>query len=396
MQPDHPSATRSPSSRSCSRRLRTIRTVVLTVAVTVVALAVPAVGSAQPANRRDAKARAEAKLAEAAAAVERGAFDKALAPLREAEALYPSPKLHFNFATVFRGLGQDLQALESFERYLEEVDRPEMATYARAAVVDLRRRVATVVVACDTPQATILIDGAPRAVIPSAGPPGAAGGPVALLRSLYVLPGAHEVLIRRDGLAARHQERIEVAAGETRRIQANLAPSAQAPTAAPPPMPVPSLGPVRTSPGSAGSGPPTPDAEASTERPHAASALVRSIELGSAIASAGALGFAIVKHVQAADRARTFHDHRAPDGGPDLICGEDETGRGGPGCSDLYDRARGALTWAYIGYGVAGALAIGSALLYLSTRPGEGTASPLAVGCAPLLADRGLTCALRF
>jgi tetratricopeptide (TPR) repeat protein len=137
----------------------------------------------------DAKSRAEAKLAETRQLLEKQENEAALATLQEAQALYPSPKLHFNFGAVYQRLGRDVEAIEAFERYLEEVEKAQLEAEARLAVRDLKRRLGALLVRCDTPEAEILIDMEPRGNLPRAPPAATSGSSVLESRLFYLTAG---------------------------------------------------------------------------------------------------------------------------------------------------------------------------------------------------------------
>ena len=125
-------------------------------------------------------------------------------------------------------------------------------------------------------------------------------------------------------------------------------------------------------------------------------ARVRGFWLATAGGALASLGFGVVKHLQAADRARTFSNHRGPSGGSAAICGEEELDRGGPDCKRLYGEAKRAQRWAFVGYGLAAALTAGSLLLYLTGRDSGDEPRATAMACVPLTAQRGLACTMRF
>jgi hypothetical protein len=122
---------------------------------------------------------------------------------------------------------------------------------------------------------------------------------------------------------------------------------------------------------------------------------LRTLTLAAAGGALTSLGFGISKHLQAITRARTFSDYRGPAGGL-RICGEDDLNRGGPGCAELYSSARGAQRWAIVGYGLAGAFAIGSVLLHATGRDLGNETATTAMGCAPMTAGQGLACTVGF
>jgi hypothetical protein len=333
----------------------------------------------------DAKAQAEAKLAEMARLLQKKAYQEALAPLREALALFPSPKLHFNFGMIYKQLGRPVDALESLERYLGETEKPERGAEARSAIRDLKRLVGTLRIRCDTPGAEIAVDGEVKGAFPLD----------TLEKTVYLAPGSHELLVGKPGTPGVHRSTVQIAAGRTEQVDARLSQArderqaqAAAGLAEPPAEPRGGGGAIhvaedRPAIGARQTGP-------------ARSVRVPALSLATAGGALASLGFGVVKHLQAADRARTFSDYRGPSGGPAPICGEEDLDRGGPGCSQLYGDARSALRWAFVGYGLAAALTAGSILLYVTRANASGEPGATALACLPLAAQRGLACAMRF
>src|SRR6185369_16641014 len=83
------------------------------------------------------------------------------------------------------------------------------------------------------------------------------------------------------------------------------------------------------------------------------------------IASGGvaalALGLGVVEHLSWQRDVDSFGSMPA--------CGADIAGRGGASCSALYDSGNRARTLAFIGYGVAGALAVTTVVLAVKSAP---------------------------
>jgi tetratricopeptide (TPR) repeat protein len=90
-----------------------------------------AAGAANAEPAADAKSRAEAKAAEAERLYDAGQFQASLDRLTEAFALYASPRLHYDFGLVYRGLGRDADAYAAFERFLAETNERDADVYAR-------------------------------------------------------------------------------------------------------------------------------------------------------------------------------------------------------------------------------------------------------------------------
>lgn len=217
--PNPPARASAPSARRRSWRPG----LWLALAMVTVALVLgPRVGRAQSA---DNKARAEAKVTEARQDFERADYQSALARLEEAAALFPSPKLHFNFGVVYASLGRNVEALEAFQRFVDQVGAMDAnrRSEAERRITELRGRVAAVVVVGDTEGADVLVDGRSYGATP-------------LPRPVLVAPGPHQIVVRKAGVAAPYTDHIDAHAGTEIRIQARLAV-----LIAPAPPPVPAV-----------------------------------------------------------------------------------------------------------------------------------------------------------
>jgi tetratricopeptide (TPR) repeat protein len=146
--------------------------------------------SAAPARAADDTTRAKLKLQEGARALDEGDYEQALARFQEAFALVPSPKIHFNFGLAYLGLARPVDALESFEKFLEEARTATPATRLEAErhVASLKPRVATVSVGCDVDGAEVRVDGKKLGTTP-------------LDKKFYVQAGSHQLLVRRGHAA---------------------------------------------------------------------------------------------------------------------------------------------------------------------------------------------------
>jgi hypothetical protein len=186
---------------------------VSSLAVALLMLAWSGSALAEPA---DAKTQAEAKVVEALRLFQRGDSYGSLDRLIEAQSLFPSPKLQFNFGVVYRSLGRDVEALEAFEAFLiNPADAPALrTTEAQREVAELRSRVAFIEVASDTDGAEVYVDGRSYGKTP-------------LGESIAVAPGPHQVLIEKEGVPLPYTDRIETRVGSRVRVQAPLARLAQ-------------------------------------------------------------------------------------------------------------------------------------------------------------------------
>jgi hypothetical protein len=110
--------------------------------------------------------------------------------------------------------------------------------------------------------------------------------------------------------------------------------------------------------------------------------------------TAGALGvaslaFGIFEHLSWQKKVDSFGSNKA--------CGTTFPGYGQAGCKQLYDDGQQARLLAFVGYGVAGALAATAIVLYVTDSGKAGSSGEQAkVACAPALLTPGVSCALRF
>jgi hypothetical protein len=105
------------------------------------------------------------------------------------------------------------------------------------------------------------------------------------------------------------------------------------------------------------------------------------------IGAVAALGFGITEAVLAGGKVDSFNGMAA--------CNRYASDRGGPGCASLYDDGQQSRLLSYVGFGVAGALAVTSVVLFL-TRP-EPTAKRSAMAaCTARVGGIGVSCAVAF
>lgn len=177
-----------------------------------------------PASGDDAKAKAQASglLGEARKLYDQGEYGGALDRLNQAYATFPSPVIHFNFGQVYRALLREVEALESFELFLDGgTDQdPKLRREAEIFLLDLSRRVGTLEIRADTEGALVSVDGKPRGKTP-------------LVRPIRVAPGAHQVLVQGRNAAVPFVRQVQIGPGELARVEALLAPKPTAPIAAP-------------------------------------------------------------------------------------------------------------------------------------------------------------------
>lgn len=165
--------------------------------------------------------------------------------------------------------------------------------------------------------------------------------------------------------------------GTEGRAKASPAPIADAPATTPPPPEAP---------------PPAP--EPPPESGHALRTLAW-ITGGVALAS---LTFGAIEAAAWSNNAKNFDNHLGPTAdNPTAMaknCGADEPKHGGPGCDALYSNLSSARTLTIVGLATGGVLAVGSAVLFLTSTPES--SDQAAATCVPNLVNPGLVCRLSF
>jgi PEGA domain len=269
------------------------------------------------------KSRASAHLVKGAQLIDAEDLQGALAQFEAAYRLVPSPVIQHNFGIVYQGLGRKAEALNAFERFLAEAPKapPAARAHAERAVAELQPQVAALLVRADLDGASIFVDGRNLGQTPHPAP-------------LYLDPGPHHLSVERADVGALFAERVELSAGQRLTVQARL-------TRPPPPLPEPALG--------SAPAPPAPEATFDQWRRPAAWA--------AAVGAALATGLLVQQVV-----ARNREIERFNAAG----CGELDPNNGGKDCQAWLGRARSARNMA-IGSGLlAGALGIGSVVLFVT------------------------------
>ena len=199
---------------------------VLSLALMGAALA-PTPGAAQP--RADAGVTGDTQAAaeafrEGAERYQQGAYVLAAQSFRRALSLAPHPYTRFNLARSLEAAGEIAEALATWEAYRAEVRAPDDVRDAETRIAALRERPVEVFVASEPLGASLTVDAdsAPTGVTP--------------LR-VRLRPGAHVLLLRRDGHRERVQ-RVEVSPATPQDVTVRLeAEPAPPPPPAPPPAP---------------------------------------------------------------------------------------------------------------------------------------------------------------
>jgi tetratricopeptide (TPR) repeat protein len=211
-----------------------------------------ALAVAVPARADQAADRAAAlsALREGNRLLEGGRATEALARFQEAFRLTSSPKLFYNIGQAHRDLpGHEVEAYESFNRYLDQAQDANPQTRAEAERMrsELHRKLAFLTVATRPAGAQISIDGSPRGAAPL---------------SLALPPGTHTLRVQLAKHVAPGDETLVLAAGQTVARNLELQPAAAPALAVTPPpaanrpqlpQPLPQVSPEALAAGSAGS-----------------------------------------------------------------------------------------------------------------------------------------------
>lgn len=155
-----------------------------------------------------AERTAKSKVLEGASRLDRGDAAGALELFRQAHATFPKSTYLYNIAIAAQASGEDVEALEMFERFLDEgrsQGGPERVADAERQRAALLPKVATLDVT-GAPGGVLAIDGRDRGKLP-------------LPRPVRLSPGTHEVTVTRPGYA-RFQQSVNAEAGGTVRVDA--------------------------------------------------------------------------------------------------------------------------------------------------------------------------------
>jgi hypothetical protein len=311
-------------------------------------------------------ARARSLQAQGLRLLEQQKSAEALAKFEAAYDLVPSPKILYNMGRAQEGLGRDLEAFTSFERFLEgATDVPPAARADAERRRDaLRARLAAVEVTGPA-GATVVVDG--RAV-----------GELPLGAPVLVAPGAHAVLIQRAGTIL-HEQRVTAASGGTVVVKLAVVES-------PPPRPAADAPAPAPRPEVVVAAPPPEGAPRSWQRPAAWTSA------GLAVA---ALGVGTAFQLRASSKFEAFNDVREAPLTANGRCNDRAPQGGGGPCEGLLDAGRSARRMALFGFVSGGLLAAASAGLFYLSGAGAEEAPRTAWGCAPL-GGPGVGCGLRF
>jgi tetratricopeptide (TPR) repeat protein len=148
---------------------------------------------------------ARSKLIEADRSLRAGDFQSALTAFKAAYDLYPSPKIYFNFALAYEGMGRNAEALGAIDTFLEKAldAQEESREKARTIRAGLLPKVGTLIVRLEG------VAPAERALVVD----GRDAGKLAPLRRVHLDPGPHLLLVDQPGAPSPFTQRFELAAG---------------------------------------------------------------------------------------------------------------------------------------------------------------------------------------
>jgi hypothetical protein len=309
----------------------------------------------------------------------RGALDKFEAAFR----LFPSPKILFNMGKARNELGQAADAVNDFERFLDEAPyaQKESRDEAERLIKVLRPQLSYLDLTTDDVGSRITVDG--REV-----------GTAPLARPLAVMPGPHEVHFDKAGMLTETRS-VAPVAGQKLRIYVKLTPVPSA-TAAPTPEPAPARAAAAPPPGAPTTSPPVVTVQEPLSEPVATAH--RPWQLDAAWIAGGAgvvfLAGGITAQVLASSKNADFNNvTNAPS--PNGQCNKSLPNAGGGPCQGLLDGANTRSTIALIGY-VASGVALAGALVFYLTAPSPPRPSghSTAIACLPGIEAPGMSCSL--
>lgn len=278
------------------------------------------------------RAAARAKLIEGDGLLKRGAYQDALAVFKDAYALFPSPKIHYNFGLALKGMGRNAEALEAFGRFLAEANDATPDVRARAATSrdELLARVGVVRVTAEVNGASILIDGREIGRTPHPG-------------DIHLDPGPHMLTVDRGSGSPPFTQRLEVRAGAVLSVAARFLDAAGATTAG-----SNADGAVSAPTSDVGRNGPAMEAPPAWLRPVAWTAA----GIGAAALVTGAVSWAVKE-----SKFRSFN--------ADPACDRAFSNDGGPRCHELVESGETARTVGIASFIAAGAFGLGSAAAFV-------------------------------
>ncbi|HET6149695.1 MAG TPA: PEGA domain-containing protein [Polyangia bacterium] len=353
----------------------------LAALVLLSSVAVPRGSEAAPASAAgNAKSTARKKLLEGAGLLKRGEFQAALERFQAAYNLVPNPKIQYNFALAYMGLGRNAEALQALHTFLSDANdaSSEAIANARNHKDALIKLICRLTVRSDVAGAAITIDGHPQGVTPRAD-------------EIFLDAGLHSLVVDKPGVGKTFTKWFEAAAGNSLTIEADLLPPRPKPArtatgTAPSPVA------ARAAPAGAGATDPnlagTVAAPPAAPAPGAGSRWARWTGFTAGGLAVVALGFGTVEWVIKEQKYVKFNDQGCDKRFDDL---------GGGNCATLLRDGDRAKRLGYLGFAAGGGLAVASTvLLIVNARTHADGRAESALACAPSLAVPGASCSLRF
>jgi hypothetical protein len=135
-----------------------------------------------------AKVASRALLRQGNERLDKGQYEQALDKFRQAYERFPSPKLFFGEGQALAGLGRNVEALSTFQRFLAEARDagPEHQAEARQQLELLLQKVGRIQVRCNREGALVRVDGKEQGTTPLPGP-------------IVVEPGEHKLHLEWEG-----------------------------------------------------------------------------------------------------------------------------------------------------------------------------------------------------
>jgi hypothetical protein len=315
----------------------------------------------------------------------------ALALFEKAYQLHHAPRAAAQIGLAEQALGRWIESEAHLGEALAAASDPWIRKNGSAlqeALSHVRRQLGDLEVLGGPGGAEIVIEGQVRGTLP-------------LAKAIRVRAGECRFDVRARGYASLSRT-VEIAAGVMTRETVNLSPliasvpAGEAGGATGTPAftaPTPSL---PEKPLSA-----SPESEpAETEQGHPARHTVAWV---TSVAAAAAIVTGVVGTVIWQEKRSAFDSHVGPppsnpQADPStwgMNCAEPAVGRGGPGCSTLYNAAQQGREIAIIGYAAGAALAAGATVLFLTSRREHG-AGGAAVACAPSPVSLAMGCMVTF
>jgi hypothetical protein len=306
----------------------------------------------------------------------RGALEKFEAAFR----LFPSPKILFNMGRARNELGQADEAVNDFERFLDEAPyaQKESRDEAERLIKALRPQLSYLDLTTDDVGSRIAVDGREIGTAP-------------LARPLAVTPGPHEVHFDKAGMVAETRS-VAPVAGQKLRVFVKLAPTPSA-TATPEPAPAAA---AAAPPPSA----PTTSAPVSTVMEPSSEPVAkahRPWQLDAAWIAGGAgvvfLAGGITAQILSSSKNADFNDVT---NAPSLNgqCNRSLPNAGGGPCQGLLDGANTRSTIAVVGYVASGLALVGAVVFYLTAPPTSPSGHRTAIACLPPIEAPGMSCLL--